>query len=358
MNQIIAFFKAIATDLVDGASGLLRMTKQRGLHVNLRSNDGSEAGTVANPILVSGGGGAFGGPVTQATVPWVVSGTVSVSNFPATQPVSGTVAATQGTSPWVVSLVSTTITGTVGVTQSTSPWVVSGSVTVSGTVAVSNFPVTQAVTQSTSPWVVSLTSTTITGTVAVTGTFWQATQPVSIAGTVTVSLASTTITGTVAVTQSTSPWVISGSVTVASGSITITNTSFAAIQGTSPWVVSLISTTITGTVAVTQSTSPWVVSLTSTTITGTVDVSGSSVSVSNFPATQPVSGTVTANAKGLFDVNPTLPLNDGDTAQLSLDDLGRLRVLVDDSPRTRRLLEAILIELQMLNSRVTETMIR
>jgi hypothetical protein len=31
---------------------------------------------------------------------------------------------TQGTSPWVVSLTSTTITGTVAVTQSTSPWVV------------------------------------------------------------------------------------------------------------------------------------------------------------------------------------------------------------------------------------------
>lgn len=37
-------------------------------------------------------------PATQP-----VSGTVAVSNFPATQPVSGTVSATQGTSPWVVS---------------------------------------------------------------------------------------------------------------------------------------------------------------------------------------------------------------------------------------------------------------
>lgn len=43
---------------------------------------------------------------------------VFVSNFPATQPVSGTVAVTQSTSPWVVSLASTTITGTVAVTQS------------------------------------------------------------------------------------------------------------------------------------------------------------------------------------------------------------------------------------------------
>ena len=58
---------------------------------------------------------------------------VLVQNFPGTQPISGTVTALQGTSPWVVSLASTTITGTVAVTQSTSPWVISfiiGSVSV------------------------------------------------------------------------------------------------------------------------------------------------------------------------------------------------------------------------------------
>jgi hypothetical protein len=49
---------------------------------------------------------------------------------------SGTITANQGTSPWVVSLTSTTITGTVAVTQSTSPWVVSlTSTTVTNTVA-------------------------------------------------------------------------------------------------------------------------------------------------------------------------------------------------------------------------------
>lgn len=58
-----------------------------------------------------------------------------------------TVAVTQSTSPWVVSLTSTTITGTVAAAQS-------------GT------------------WNIG-TLTTITNPVAVTGTFWQATQPVS-----------------------------------------------------------------------------------------------------------------------------------------------------------------------------------
>jgi hypothetical protein len=245
------------------------------------------------------------------------------------QPVSGTITANQGTSPWVVSLASTTITGSVAVTgtffqatqpvsgtitalQGTSPWVVSGAVTVSGTIAA-----TQSGT-----WTVGISAgqtiaVTNTGTFAV-----QATQ----SGTWNVG-----VTGTVAVTQSTSPWVVSGTVTANAGTgnftvvqptgtnlhvvvdsgvitsitnpVAVTGTFFPALQnvnvtqwdttalgapsayGTSPGAVNVIgvnafitntvpvtlaSTTITGTVAVTQSTSPWVVSLASTTITGTV----------------------------------------------------------------------------------------
>jgi hypothetical protein len=88
--------------------------------------------------------------VTQSTSPWVVAGggtagtaatgVVTVQGIAAMTPLlvtatfsapqhvivdSGTIAVTQSTSPWVVSLTSTTITGTVAVTQSTSPWVVS-----------------------------------------------------------------------------------------------------------------------------------------------------------------------------------------------------------------------------------------
>jgi hypothetical protein len=177
-------------------------------------------------------------PVTgtfwQAVQP--VSGTVAVSNFPATQPVSGTVTvngtvtANLGTVDGLA-LNATLTNGTQVTSVSNFPAIQP----VSGTVAVSNFPATVAVTQSTSPWVVSGTVTTspnvnvhdgagntiastgtslnvdVTNTVPVTGTFWQALQPVS--------LASTTITGTVAVTQSTSPWVVSGTVTANLGTI-------------------------------------------------------------------------------------------------------------------------------------------
>lgn len=115
---------------------------------------------------VSIGAGPFA--VSQSSTPWIMTGTDadnatnSISKLPViparanastpswteghevplstdlngnlrvstgTVTVTGTVSATQGTSPWVVSLASTTITGTVSVTQGTSPWVVAGNLT-------------------------------------------------------------------------------------------------------------------------------------------------------------------------------------------------------------------------------------
>ncbi len=120
--------------------------------------------------------GGSGGSVTQGTVPWVVSGTVTANQGTSPWTVGGTVAVTQSTSPWVVSLASTTITGTVAVTQSTSPWVTSDNHFThnlnqdgSGNVGVNieNFPATTAVTQSTSPWVVS---GTVTSNIQASGT--------------------------------------------------------------------------------------------------------------------------------------------------------------------------------------------
>lgn len=102
------------------------------LNVNVTGGGGGGGGTVTQ-----GPQGVIGSPwfsfitnfpssfgVTQTTSPWVISGavtqsgswntgrtwilssgtdSVNVGNFPATQPVSGTVAVTQSTSPWVVS---------------------------------------------------------------------------------------------------------------------------------------------------------------------------------------------------------------------------------------------------------------
>lgn len=117
-------------------------------------------------------------PATQTVV-----GSVSVSNFPATQPVSGTVAvsnlpATQPISAVSLPLPSGASTSALQTTGNSSLATIAtnttnaGTPVVSGTVAVNNFPASQAVT----------------------GTFFQATQPVS--------LTSTAVTGTVAVTES------------------------------------------------------------------------------------------------------------------------------------------------------------
>lgn len=194
-----------------------------------------------------------------------------VDNFPATQPVSGTVA----------------------VTQSTSPWVVSGSVTTSPNVNVHDG--TGVSISSTG----SSLNVDVTNTIPVTGTFWQAVQPVS--GTVAVS----NFPATVAVTQSTSPWVVSGTVTANLGTV----------DGLA------LNATLTNGTQVT--------------------------SVSNFPAIQPVSGTIavsnfpadadalaqgssTGGQLGALEMGATTTAapvyTTGTTNPLSLDVAGNLRV--------------------------------
>lgn len=273
-----------------------------------------------------------------------------VTNFPAIQPVSGTVTALQGTSPWVVSGTITTspdvnihdsagntlsstgtsldvnvtdFPATVAVTQSTSPWVVSGTVTANaGTgnftvvqpsgaslhVDVDNFPATQPVSgtvtalQGTSPWVVSGTITTspdvnvhdgtgvsisstgsslnvnVTNTVPVTGPLTDAqlrALPVPISGTVTANLGTVdglaldaTLTnstqktqivqgGNTAVVDGTGDLQVDVNNFPSSQNVVVTNTP-TVNQGTSPWVTSV--SNFPATTAVTQSTSPWVVS--------------------------------------------------------------------------------------------------
>ena len=64
--------------------------------------------------------------ITTLTPPTAAAIAAAIVANPPTVPISGNVGVTQSTSPWVVSLASTTITGTVAVTQSTSPWIVAG----------------------------------------------------------------------------------------------------------------------------------------------------------------------------------------------------------------------------------------
>ena len=112
----------------------------------------SDTGQVAIPVRVISqlgagtGGGSSGGltDVELRAVPVPISGSVAVSNLPATQPVSGSVAVSNLPATQAVS-------GTVAISNlpATQP--------VSGTVSVGNFPASQPVS----------------------GTFWPPTQPVS-----------------------------------------------------------------------------------------------------------------------------------------------------------------------------------
>ena len=217
-------------------------------------------------------GAAITGTVTVSNFPAsqaVTFSAVSISNLPATQAVSLASVPTHG-----VTLTSTTVTvsslpalsaGTAQIGSVTAS--ISGTVPVSGTFYQATQPVSGTFWQATQPvslasvpaHAVTLTSTTVTvsslpalaagtaqigsvtasisGTVPVSGTFYQATQPVSLASVPThgVTLSSTTVT------VSSLP-AISGAVTVSalprptwtnySGSVTTANTAVTAISTT------------------------------------------------------------------------------------------------------------------------------
>lgn len=224
------------------------------------------AATTTAPTYVTG---------TSNPLSLTLAGALRTDSSATTQPISGTVTANQGTSPWVIS-------GTVAATQS-------GAWTTGRTWALSSGTDSVAAVQS-GAWSTGRTWTLSSGTdsVAVTGTVTanQGTSPWVV------SLASTTITGTVAVTQSTSPWVVSGTVTTAPPANASTNlTQVAGVTlgatavtayGTAPAAANVpgVNAFITNTPAVT---------LASTTITGNVTVvqptgANLNVAVSNFPA--------------------------------------------------------------------------
>jgi len=242
-------------------------------------------------VFDTGSGGGGGGVVTQGTIPWVVAPHGSANPWPISGAVtvSGTVAVTQNTSPWVVS-------GTVTANQGTSPWVVSGTVianqgtspwTVDGTVnAAQSGAWTVAATQS-GAWTVAATQSGAWTVSASQAGPWNVGADLRVLGLPVDNSNPVPIHdagGSITVDQGTSPWVVSGTVT--------------ANQGTSPWVVSG-TVTVGGTVAVTQSTSPWVVSGTVTANQGT--------------SPWVVSGTVAATQSGAWSVSitGTVPLPTG-----------------------------------------------
>jgi len=182
---------AEVTAMVD-TTGLATDTAQATGNASLASIDGKLPALSGGRVPVTcdncaGGGGGGGltdtelraaplavtGTFYQATQP--ISGTVAVSNFPATQPVSGSVTvsnfpATQPVS--IATMPSTPVTGPL-----TDAQLRATAVPVSGTFFQATQPVSGTVT-ATGP----LTDTQLRASaVPVSGTFFQATQPVSLA---------------------------------------------------------------------------------------------------------------------------------------------------------------------------------
>jgi len=208
---------------------------------NLSQLDGVALGAPSNY-------GTSPGAVAVQGVNAFITNTVPVTGtfFQATQPVSGTVTANQGTSPWVVSLASTAITGTVAVTQSTSPWTIQGD-SASGAANAGNPVKVGCVFNTTQPTVTtgqtvdgqatsrgaqivatgvdtfnvtvnsalpaganaigSVSVSNFPSSQAVTGTFFQATQPVSGTVAATQSGAWTVQPGN---TANTTAWLVTG----------------------------------------------------------------------------------------------------------------------------------------------------
>jgi hypothetical protein len=149
------------------------------------------------------------------------------------------------------------------------------------TLANSSIAVTGTFWQATQPVSWSGQSVGITGTVPVSGTFWQATQPVSIAATVNTSDAADGATGSVVPSHTTQ------------------------IGGSDGTDLRTLATDSSGQLKVLVENSPTVA------ISGTVPVSGTF-----WQATQPVSGTVTANISGSIS-NTAFGANQGTAAAAS-----------------------------------------
>ena len=291
----------------------------------------------SGPIFIASSGGGGGGNVTVTNFPNPQN--VNVTQFggatvgaatAAGTSASGNIIGIQGVTGGVPLNTNVTFPGSIAVTQSTSPWVSS----IPAGLNVNNFPATQAVsgtvTANAGTGFPSTTTAGTSGTNLITIQGSPSGVAIPISGTVTTTpsgtqnvnqlqlggatlgaatTAGTSATGNIQGIQGVAGGValpISGSVSVSnfpatqpvSGTVTVN-------QGTSPWVVT---TPPPFSGAVTQGTTPWTVGGS----TGTLTQTANGLKVDGSAVTQPVSGTVTANAgSGTFTVAGTVTANAG-----------------------------------------------
>jgi hypothetical protein len=270
--------------------------------------------------------------VTQSTSPWAISAaSLPLPTGAATEatllsidtkltnplPISGTVTANLGTlNGAATSTLQTSGNASLVSIDSklTSPLTVTGTVAFSNTtIAVTNAGTFAVQATQAGTWNIG-TLSTITNPVAVTGTFFQATQPVSIA-----TMPTTPVTGPLTDAElRATPVPISGTVAI-SGTIPISGT-VTANQGTSPWVVSAaslplptgastsalqtsgnaslvsIDSKLTSPLTVTGPLTDTQLRATPVPISGTVAFSNTTIAVTQSTSPWVISGSVTANA--------------------------------------------------------------
>lgn len=174
----MGFYHSTIDAVTDGRAAAVAITANRAQHSNLRNASGTEVGTASTPLQVSianTGANATAVKVDGSAVTQPVSGTF----WQATQPVSGTVTSNIGTTNGLA--LDTSVNGLLLAQGSTT----SGqSGTLVQTATTTSAPTyTTAKTNPLSTDTSGNLRTSVNNTVAVSGTFWQATQPIS--GTVT-----------------------------------------------------------------------------------------------------------------------------------------------------------------------------
>lgn len=291
-----------------------------------------------SPWIVAGGQTAGASGTAVLTVQGIAGGTaVPISGtITATNPsVSATGAAVPASGTYIAASVAGTLTGLVATANGLK---VDGSAVtqpVSGTVAVSAVGGTVAVTQSTSPWVTSASQSgtwninNISGTVSLpTGAATETTLAAINTKTPALGQAVMASSSPVVIASDQSAVPVSGSVTV-SGTVAATQSGTWTVQpgntaNTTPWLATIAqggnsatvsaggalkvdasasTQPVSGTVTANQGTSPWIVAgggTAGSAATGVVTIQGiasmTAVKVDGSAVTQPVSGTVTANA--------------------------------------------------------------
>jgi hypothetical protein len=252
--------------------------------------------TMANsePVVIASNQSAI--PITDNAGSLTVDGTVAVSNFPATQPVSGTVALDSTSLSALESITVQNAAGASAVNIQDG----GNSITVDGSVSVSNFPATQAVSGPLTDTQLRATAVPISGTVS-TGL----TQP----------LTDTQLRATaVPVSGPLTDAQIRATALPISGTVT-------ANAGTGTQNVSVQNASLAVTGAFFQATQP---------VSGTIELGATSltaletISVANFPSTQAVSGPLTdtqLRATAVPISAASLPLPTGAATETTLSSL-------------------------------------